>query len=275
MSDIITLITDFGTRDEYAGVMKGVILSINPQARIIDISHHIEPGNIKEAALMIRASYEYFPKGSVHLIVVDPGVGTERGVIAATGGGHIFVCPDNGILTLLIKDKIIRTAVKCVKKEYFADKISNTFHGRDVFAPVCARLSSGINPCDLGTCVNPRELVKIHIPAPVISVKEKKAEGEIAEIDRFGNLITNIRIDLIKKFCHKNSLIEISAGKNIIKGISPSYASVPSGAFLAIFGSRGYLEISVNSASAAEFSGMKKGDKIILRCVQKQKGEQK
>ncbi len=277
MSNIISLITDFGIQDEYAGVMKGVILSINPRARIIDISHHIEPGNTKSAARMIRASYKYFPKGTVHLIVVDPGVGTNRAVIAARGDGHIFVCPDNGILTLLIKENIIKKAIQCIKKKYFLDNISNSFHGRDIFAPLAAHISSGINPGELGIEIPIHDLAQIHIPGPVISIKEKKIQGEITEIDRFGNLITNIHIDLIKKFCHKDSFIEILAGKNVIKGLSTSYKSVPKGTALAILGSRGYIELSVNRENAARLFAMKKKDKIIVQCTKKKshKGEYK
>jgi len=264
---IITLLTDFGIEDEYVGIMKGVILSINPSAVIVDITHHISPQDIMDAAYRIKSSYKYFPEKTVHLIVVDPGVGSARPIIAAQIEGHYLLAPDNGILTPLLDDGDIDNVVYVENSEYFLDSVSRTFHGRDIFAPVAAHISKGLGIMNLGRPANIKELVRFSVAKPFVSDNGELA-GIIISIDHFGNLITNIDYAVFKKFrdtfcCGKE--IDFIVGSKSVTGLSESYSSVKSGMPLAITGSRGYLEIAVNCGSAKDFFDICKYDKVIIR----------
>jgi len=262
---IITLLTDFGTEDEYAGVMKGVILSINPSATVIDISHRIDPQDLLHGAYVIEASYGYFPRGTVHLIIVDPGVGSNRRILAIEKTGHIFIAPDNGILTLLLKGGPVDAIVHLENSRYFLDPVSQTFHGRDIFAPVGANISMGADLKKMGRPVDQAELTLIDIEEPIISDKGDLT-GIIVSIDHFGNLITNIGENTFNNVCgtHKKKELEIRVDDHTIKGISCSYGGVKNNNPLAIMGSRGYLEIAVNRGSAKNYFNAKKGDRIIV-----------
>jgi S-adenosyl-L-methionine hydrolase (adenosine-forming) len=265
---IITLTTDFGNNDEYAGIMKGVILSLNPSAVIVDITHHIDPQDLVQAAYTIYSCYRYFPQGTVHVIVVDPTVGSERKIIAFKIMEHTFLAPDNGILTLLINEGNIHSLARIDNTSYFLDPVSRTFHGRDIFAPVGAHLSMGVPIKKLGTPVAQNNLICLSIPEPYFS-DNGELVGSIVSIDHFGNLITNInlndlkKIDLAdpgKKFC-------INVGLDKISSLSPNYSSVIPGHPLAIVGSRGYLEISVNGGNAANHFVVEKGDVVRISIV--------
>ena len=187
---IITLTTDFGTADEYAGIMKGVILSLNPSAVIVDITHHIDPQDLVQAAYTIYSSYGYFPQGTVHAVIVDPAVGSDRKIIAFKKTGHIFLAPDNGVLTLLINKGNINSIASIDNTSYFLDPVSHTFHGRDIFAPVSAHLSMGVPIKKLGTSVAQKNLMCLSIREPYFS-DNGELVGSIVSIDHFGNLITN------------------------------------------------------------------------------------
>ena len=263
---VITLLTDFGIEDEYVGIMKGVILSVNPTVSIVDISHRIEPQHISAAAYALDAAYPYFPAGTIHVVVVDPGVGTDRTVIALTHRGHTFLAPDNGVLSLLLEKETPDLLVQVVNPRYFLNPVSRTFHGRDVFAPVSAHLSLGVDLSRLGPVMRPEKMVRLPFPEAFISA-EGELCGRVVSIDRFGNLITNIKADFLAQRCpastHARTVIAI--GEKRIAGISTSYASVPVGTPLAIIGSRGCLEIAVNRGNARIDLGAGIGDTIVVR----------
>lgn len=263
---IITLLTDFGTEDAYVGIMKGVILSVNPSAVIIDITHHIDPHDLIEAAYIIKSSYRYFPEGTVHVIVVDPGVGSDRAIVALEMMGHIFLAPDNGVLTLLMDEGKIDSIIRVENTLYFLESVSQTFHGRDIFAPTGAHLSKGMDIKKLGSCLDKQDLANLRIQKPYISDKGKLV-GNIVSFDRFGNCISNIDMNDLEKFNEGDSerRLEIKIGKHTIKDLSRSYADVEFRRPLAIIGSFGYLEIALNKGNAKHYLGITKGDNITLK----------
>ena len=264
---IITLLTDFGTIDEYVGVMKGVILSVNPDASIIDITHGIDPQDIQQAAYTIASAYRYFPTGSVHVVVVDPGVGSGRAILAFEKNGHTFLAPDNGVLTLVVEECSPDSVVRVMNERYFPGRVSRTFHGRDIFAPVGAYLSRGIPVCDLGTTIDSNQMVRLDIRKPYVSDNGELA-GSVISIDRFGNLITNIDYHCLSRFCapDKHRRLEIRIGQNRVMGLSDSYASADPKAPLAIIGSKGYLELAVNGGCAKRYFMAEKGDTVRAGC---------
>lgn len=260
----LTLLTDFGTSDEYAGVMKGVILSINPDAAIIDLTHHIDPQDIEQAAYIIDAAYRFFPEKTVHVVVVDPGVGGDRKIIAARSGSFFFIAPDNGVLTLIMEQAGFDEIVKVENPGYFLDKISLTFHGRDIFAPVSAHVSAGLDINKLGKPLKQEELVRIKLQKPFLSAQEELT-GKIIASDRFGNLMTNIRPDDFENFLKTDSdNIKISIGRHRMTGLARSYDSTAPQHPLAIVGSRGFIEIAVNQGNAMEYFGVEKGDGVRI-----------
>ena len=258
---IITLLTDFGIADEYVGVMKGVILSLNPSVNIIDITHQIDPQDILHAAYTIKSSYKYFPPGTIHILVVDPGVGSRRAIIALKADNHIFLAPDNGLLSLIIDKAEENLIISIDNPKYFLNQVSKTFHGRDIFAPVAAHISKGISLKNIGTPVNKNELTYLNMIKPFILSNTIK--GSIISIDRFGNLITNIDYNLIKKLKTSENIKIILHNKKIC-GLSKNYKSTNMKSPLAIIGSNGYLEISVNCGNAEKYFGAEKGDKIKI-----------
>lgn len=262
---IITLLTDFGTTDEYVGVMKGAILSVNPSATIVDITHHIDPQDVIEATYLVLSSYLYFPKGTVHLIVVDPGVGTDRAILAVSVNGHILIAPDNGILTLVLDGQNVNSIIRIDNSEYFLESVSRTFHGRDIFAPVAAHITNGVAMNRLGTPMNPDDPVRLDIHRPYLS-ETGEIVGSIISVDRFGNLITNISVRNIEMLCRETAPC-IRIGRNSIPGLSQSYESAEDHRPLAIIGSRGYLEIAVNCGSAKDFLGAEKGNIVKVSAL--------
>ena len=247
---IITLITDFGTNDGYAGAMKGVILSINPNATIVDISHDIDPQNILQAAYILDKTYPYFPENTIHIAVVDPGVGTERKAIILKTRQAIFVAPDNGVLSYMAKDKL--EVVTITNPRFWLDRVSNTFHGRDIFAPVGAHLAAGIPLAELGTRITDPILLDI----PKASQTPQGWDAQITLIDHFGNLRTNLHTSQITGDVNFQIL-----GK-IIEGLSKSYGQHTTGDLVAIADSGGYLEIAVVNGSAEKKLGAKFGDLV-------------
>ncbi|MBA3036241.1 MAG: SAM-dependent chlorinase/fluorinase [Desulfobacterium sp.] len=262
---VITLLTDFGINDEYVGIMKGVVLSINPAASIVDISHCLSPYDIVSAAYLIEYYYKYFPKGSIHVIVVDPGVGSNRAILAVLHNGHYFIAADNGVLTLLFKEGKSGKIIKLDKNKYFLKPVSNTFHGRDIFSPVAAYLSDGVSMEELGTPISRNTLVSINIEKPEIS-DDGELVGEVVSIDHFGNLLTNIDSKKLDEFCSgiNKKDFHIIVGKNKIDKLSLAYEHAGLNKPLAIIGSRGFLEIAVNQGSAEVSFAAKKRDKIRI-----------
>jgi len=247
-SGIITLLTDFGLTDAYTAVMKGAVLSININAKLIDITHHISAGSIVQGAGILREAYSYFPEGTVHIAVVDPGVGSSRRLIAIKAAEHFFVGPDNGIFWPVIKENPDTEIVELTRQKYFLPDITDTFHGRDVFAPVAAHISLGTEISELGSPITAPE--KLTLPEPC--QKGEILKGEIMRIDNFGNLITNIKAKILKDFLgSKKPVIHIDKYK--ITEICSTYSNRDRGKLLALINSSDYLEIAVNLGKASEY----------------------
>ena len=255
MPSLITLTTDFGTRDAYVAAMKGTIASIHRDVTFIDISHDIDPQDVMQAAFVLRGAVPYFPEGTIHLVVVDPGVGTERRAVGVRDGSQYFVGPDNGLLTLALAPDEPDHIVQLDKPAFWrADSPSDTFHGRDIFAPVAAHLAAGRTLDDVGTPVD--KLSTLHWALPTID--EHGIQGWVVHVDHFGNCITNISRQAFEELRDGRG-IKCFAGGAILHAVHPVYASVADGDPLAIFNSDGFLEIAVNGGDASSLLGIRKG----------------
>jgi hypothetical protein len=253
----ISLLTDFGLCDEYVGVMKGVIASIHPQVSVIDICHDIDPQNIIQAAYMLWHTHAFFPKQTIHVAVVDPGVGTDRRIIALKANDYFFIAPDNGILTLIINNYDC-LSVFVTASQFILPQVSSTFHGRDIFAPIAAHLSKDLNFNKLGEKIPANQPVKL---SEIYPIKQKnQLIGKVIMIDRFGNLITNISLKDLNQEINRTSTIYVNNKK--IRGIASNYMQVRTGELLAIIGSKGLLEISINCGNARLELGVEIGDQI-------------
>ena len=255
---IITLTTDFGTDDWFVGTMKGVIATISPKTTVVDISHAIASGNIRAGAFALSASYKYFPKGTVHLAIVDPGVGSKRRAIAVQTEQYFFVGPDNGVLSFALRSERIKAARALENKAYFLDSISQTFQGRDVFAPVAAHLARGVVLARFG----PRVASFVRLDWPEPKLRHESIEGEVIYIDKFGNAITNIPEASIA--CLGREHIGIFKGRRRMCALTTHYQAVPAGQAVAVPGSSGYLEIAVNGGDARAMLGLRIGDRITV-----------
>ncbi len=254
----ITLTTDFGNSDQYVSAMKAVILGINPDVRLIDVSHEIPPQDVMAAAWVLKNSAFLYPPDTVHLVVVDPGVGTERKPVAVQIGEHFFVGPDNGLFSL-VGDRRPYEAYELNKSEYWRIHQSNTFHGRDIFAPVAAHLSKGVSISKVGSPL--RELVTYHWALPIAD--EEGIQGWVVHIDHYGNLITNISEELMHRVAGGQKL-KIYAGSTIIKKMSNTFGSVAEGEASAVIGSSGMLEVIVNKGNAAKLLSVEKGAPVTV-----------
>lgn len=257
---VIALLTDFGTRDHYAGTMKAVILGICPEATLVDITHEIPAHDILTATLELAASYRYFPSGTIFLVVVDPGVGSARRGIAVDTGDYRFVAPDNGVLTAVLKETPARRVVELTERRYARPTVSRTFEGRDRFAPAAGWLAKGVELPALGRSAG--AIQQLQIPAPQVS--DDVLTGEILRVDRFGNLVTNIDRRLFEKFAHASS-IEIAAGIHRIGRVVATYAEAAANEVCALFGSSDHLEIAVNAGSASEALRLSRGAPVTVR----------
>lgn len=254
---VISLTTDFGERDGFTGAMKGVILSINPHVRIVDISHHIPPQDLIAGAMVLGNACPYFPLGTIHVAVIDPGVGsTRRAMVAATDYGR-FVLPDNGLLTFLERKTPIREAYAIENPDFMLPDISKTFHGRDIFAPVAAHLSCGRSLKQAGSKIE--DWVRLDLPLPRRG--SNVLEGEVIYVDHFGNLFCNIEADAVAAF-GSNSLLKFQGGS--LAGLKKTYSEVPHGEPLFLIGSGGFLEIAINGGSAHQQLGLEKGAVVSL-----------
>jgi S-adenosyl-L-methionine hydrolase (adenosine-forming) len=258
---IITLTTDFGLNDHFVGAMKGVILEIAPEAQIVDISHAVQPFDILDGALTISQAYSYYPSGTVHMIVVDPGVGTARRPILMVGERHVFIAPDNGVLSLVYAREE-RISVRHITAEhYFLQPRSNTFHGRDIFSPCAAYLAKGVEHSRFGEEIT--DYVRFGAPRPK-PVDERTLRGVVLKVDRFGNLITNITPkDAPQLFAEAPPAFKISIGnKAQATRICSSYAEGGPGEVFGILGSMGFLEVATNRGSANQIMGVGKGSEV-------------
>ena len=257
---IVTLTTDFGNADHYAGVLKGVILSINPEAQIIDICHDLRPYDVLDAAFAIAQAYRYFPPKTVHLVVVDPGVGSSRRPILVSAGNHSFVAPDNGVLSLLYAREEGMIVRHITSSHYFLEPVSQTFHARDVFAPVAAWMSRQVEPEKFGDPIE--DFIRFQPPQPK-KINDRLLKGIVLRVDRFGTLTTNLTPDdLPQLFTETPPPFKIVIGKTEVTKLATSYAHEAPGEVFAILGSSGYLEIAVNRASAAAAVGVGKGAEV-------------
>jgi S-adenosylmethionine hydrolase len=260
---VITLLSDLGTADTYVGVMKAVILGLCPEARIVDLCHDTAPQDIQEAAFLLETAWRYCPQGTVHVIVVDPGVGSERRVLVVEAHGQQFVAPDNGVLTYVLASARDYRAFSVERREHFLPEVSQTFHGRDIMAPVAARLASGLP----GEAVGPEvtePLGRFPISRPVMG--DSGLEAHVVHVDRFGNLLTDLSEQDLLTWQRESEAHEIVivVGDSVIEGIRLAYAGAHPGELLALFGSTGRLEIAVSLGSAAECLGVGRGAIVMV-----------
>ena len=264
----ISFLTDFGLTDAYVGVMKGVVASINPDARVIDICHDVAPQDVRAAAFLLASSYAYFPPGTIHVAVVDPTVGSSRAALCVQAGDYFFIGPDNGVVSTACYKAGRPRIHRLENEEYFLKNRSRTFHGRDIFAPAAAHLSAGVPIESMGQRL--RSMKRIRLPRPVIRHGSKRNEqwvrGEIIHVDRFGNLITNIEPETLKKAFprRKHNTLDIVCSGHTIRGVSKTYSDVLPGRALALVGSYGLIEISVRDRNAASSLGVERGEKVKI-----------
>ena len=271
MNPIITLTTDLGLTDAYVAAMKGVILGINPEAKLVDICHTIKPQNIAQAAFVLSRAYPFFPKGTIHVVVVDPGVGTERRAIILRTKWASFVAPDNGVLSYVIQQAIKRRlinnlqielepgleAVAITKSQFWRPTVSPTFHGRDIFAPVAARLSLDFPLTDFGKAITSVTI----LPLPQShQAADGSIIGHIIHIDSFGNLVTDVKSNDLPQ---AREAVTIQVGNQVISGLSHTYAE--ESGLLALIGSDGYLEIALSRGSASNFLNAEVGAEVRIR----------
>jgi S-adenosyl-L-methionine hydrolase (adenosine-forming) len=285
MSPIITLTTDFGLSDAYVAEMKGVILGINPDVRIIDVCHTVKPQNIVQAGFILSTAYRAFPERTIHVVVVDPGVGSKRRSVLLRTPYADFVAPDNGVLSYIIEEVAAKpvtgssvklkpgiTAISMTKSKYWLPHVSATFHGRDIFAPVAAHLSLGAHPEALGEKIAAHLSLGAHpealgekinslVTAPLLYPRTTVTgmTGHIVHVDNFGNLITNIRAGDLPK---KRDSVTVTVGSKKIHGLSRAYAE--GAGLLALIGSHGYMEVSLKNGNASGFLGVDAGDQVKI-----------
>jgi len=259
---LVTLTTDFGLNDHFVGAMKGVILSINPQAQIVDICNAVNSFDVLDGALSIAQAASYFPSDTLHVVIVDPGVGSQRRPILVTNEKHVFLAPDNGVLSL-VYERSERLSVRHVTAEhYFLQPVSQTFHGRDVFAACAGWLSKGVETSKFGDEIT--DYIRFAAPKPK-PIDEKSFKGVVLKTDKFGNLITNITPkDIPQLFEEAPPAFKLVIGKAEVTKIKNAYAQAIPGELFGILGSMGYLEISANRAAASRVAGADRGSDVTV-----------
>jgi S-adenosyl-L-methionine hydrolase (adenosine-forming) len=257
---IITLTTDYGTNDHLVGVMKGVILSINPEVNIVDITHSVLAHDLLDGALAIGQAYKYFPAKTIHLVVVDPGVGTERRPILVAGDTHYFVAPDNGVLSSVYDQTEALYVWNVISEHYFRQPVSKTFHGRDIFAPVAAWMTKSWQSSAFGEQIT--DFTRFAMPKPKATGNTIK--GIVLRVDQFGNLVTNFKPEDVPALTAADGKFTIHAGKATLTKLVPTFASGSNGEAIGLIGSSGYLEICVNRASASRALGLGRGGEVTM-----------
>ena len=262
---IVTFTTDFGLTEHYVGAMKGVICGINPSVQLVDITNSVQSFDILDGAIAISQAYSYFPPDTIHLVIVDPGVGSARRPVLAKVGLHIFVAPDNGVLSLVYEREESISVRHITAEHYFRQPVSSTFHGRDIFAAVAGYVSKGVEPAKFGDEIT--DFVRFVAPKPK-PAGPNSWKGIILKIDKFGNLITNITPkDLPQLFQSSGARFKIAIGKAEVTKLFPNYAEGTQGETFAVLGSLGFLEISMNRGSAARATGVEKGAEVAITLV--------
>ena len=255
---IITLTTDFGLSDHFVGVMKGVILGIHPAAQVIDISHGVQPYAIADGAFTIAQAYRYFPRKTIHVVVVDPGVGSTRRPLLAEMAGQYFIAPDNGVLSMVFAQQ--KPKVRHITSErYFLQPVSRTFHGRDVFSPVAAHLAAGVRPAQFGQRIDDYLRASFGNPS---QTGKRTWTGTILKADHFGNLATNFHIDQFPSI--RTHAFALQVGLHVIARLALTFSECAPGELFAIVGSSGYLEVAASEASAAQLLGCGAGGPVEL-----------
>ncbi len=258
----VTLLTDFGTRDQYVAEMKGVILQIAPQVAIVDITHEIDPHDVVRAAFVLRQVWDWFPPDTVHVAVVDPGVGSGRRIIAGRYSGRFVVCPDNGLISMVHHDLRAESVHVVENRNYILSNVSGTFHGRDVMAPVAAHLAAGLPITNVGPATDRLEVLRLASPQAVAG---GGLIGEVLCADRFGNLITNITRHALVPVYRNNSNTQVYLDGRCVGPVRRAYHEAPVGEALAVIGGSDHLEIAVNCGNASRVLNAKRGAKVELR----------
>jgi S-adenosylmethionine hydrolase len=256
---VITLLTDFGSSDHYAAAMKGVMIGICPEARLIDISHDVAPFAVTEAAYTLAQAWTCFPTGTIHLVVVDPGVGSARRPVLAEAGGHMFVAPDNGVLTMVLDAAPEHSVREITAANYFREPVSRTFHGRDIFAPVAAHLAQGVPPASFGARIDDALRLGLGKPVPT---SEGNWMGVVLRIDRFGNVVTNF--DWASFHWVAERSFNLQMGWRSVRRYCSSYTAAQPGELFVIKGSGGCLEVSANQGNAAKILGVETGKEVAI-----------
>lgn len=257
---VVALLSDFGTTDHYAGSMKGVVLSVCPDATLVDIAHDLPPHDVLAGALELAACYRFFPSGTVFLVVVDPGVGSSRRGLAADTGDYRFVAPDNGVLTAMFREAPPKKVVELTERKYARPTVSRTFEGRDRFAPAAGWLAKGLPLMSLGRSI--ADYRQLDIPVAVVS--DEGVDGQVLRVDRFGNLITNIERRQFERLAAGGGLAITAGGREVPRLVS-TYEEAQGSEACALFGSSDHLEIAVNAGSAADRLGLGRGALVVVR----------
>jgi S-adenosyl-L-methionine hydrolase (adenosine-forming) len=258
---VITLTTDYGTSDHLVGTLKGVILKINPEVTIVDITHHVTPYDLLDGALAIGSAFSYFPARTIHVVVVDPGVGTERRPILATADNQYFIAPDNGVLSLVYErdpNVVVRHATA---EHYYQQPVSKTFHGRDVFAPVAAWLSKGWQTAAMGEEI--QDYKRFALPRP--KAGDGGLKGVVMRVDGFGNLVTNFRQEDLPNGAAAERALNLQIGTHAVTRLVDTFALGNGNEPIAYFGSSGYLEVAINKGNAAKTLGLGRGTAVTLQ----------
>jgi len=258
---IITLTTDYGTSDHLVGTMKGVILGANPEAEIVDITHSVAPYDVLDAALTINQASRYFPNRTVHIVVVDPGVGTARRPLLVSAGTQYFIAPDNGVLSLVYEREKEALSVRHITAEhYFVHPVSNTFHGRDIFAPVGGHLSKTWQTSSFGDLIE--DFARLTLPKPIVSGNVVK--GVVLRVDAFGNLVTNLSQEDVPSLSPENGKVKVTVGSKEVRKVVRTFAEGGQGEPIALIGSSGFLEFAVNKGDAAKALNANRGAEVTV-----------
>ncbi len=261
MRPIIAMLSDFGTHDHYAGVMKGVVLGICPDVALVDVSHDLPAHDIPSAARELAATYKFFPPATIFLVVIDPGVGTQRRGVAAEAGDWRFVAPDNGVLTAVFQETAPKRVVELTERRYARPTVSRTFEGRDRFAPAAAWLARGVHLTAFGRAITDYQMIDLARP----ELDGTVLRGRVVRVDRFGNVVTNLDRRSCEKLTEGASAVQLTVGAHTIARIVSTYADLAPGEVGALFGSTDHLECATPSASAAERLGVAVGEPVELR----------
>ncbi len=260
-TNIVTLTTDFGGSDHFVGTMRGVILGVNPAANVVDLCNAVNSYDVLDGALTIAQAYRYFPADTIHMVVVDPGVGSARRPLLVTTTRHYFIAPDNGVLSLVMEQEERVTVRHITAEHYFLQPVSNTFHGRDVFAPCAGWMSKGVEPDKFGDEIT--DYVRFTLPRPK-QASERVLKGSVLKVDKFGNLITNLTVENAPAVFAAGSQVKITVGQAVVTSIRTAYAQGQAGEVFGLLNSMGYMEITCNRGAASQMAKAGRGADVVV-----------